>query len=88
MFVRSDSFFHDIFSKVHRTLSYINRHTFISLAQWIAYHILRHIRSGYLKVSDRAHEYPHTKKVLDMVKGRGEVRKHGSSVYLKRISSE
>jgi hypothetical protein len=88
MFAWSDDFFSGIFAAIRRAISYVNRHTFISLAQWIAYHILRHIRTWYIEIQLRAHENPHTRKVIDMVRGRGEVKKHGASIYLKRISNE
>jgi hypothetical protein len=88
MFSSMDHFFSGIFFVVRRTISYANKHTLISLVQWIAYHILRHIRAWYIELRLRAYENPHGKKVIDAVRGRGEVRKHGSSVYLKRISNE
>jgi hypothetical protein len=88
MFAHMDDYFSRIFRAVQRTISYANKHTLISLAQWIAYHILRHIRAWYIELRLRAYENPHGKKVIDAVRGRGEVRKHGSSVYLKRISNE
>jgi hypothetical protein len=88
IFASSDHFFSRIFMAVRRTISYANRHTFISLVHWIAYHILRHIRAWYIELQLRAYQNPHGKKVIDAVRGRGEVRRHGSSVYLKRISNE
>jgi hypothetical protein len=88
MFAWSDHFFSAIYENVRQFISYINKHTFISLAQWIAYHILRHIRAWYIEIRARAHENPHSKKVIDMVRGRHEVKKHGASIYLKRISNE
>jgi hypothetical protein len=88
IFSGSDHFFSAIFTKFRTVISYANKHTFIAFVQWIAYHILRHIRTWYIELRERAHEYPHTRKVIDAVRGRGEVTKHGSSVYLKRISNE
>ncbi len=88
MFAWSDHFFSAIFSSVREGISYINKHTFIGLAQWIAYHILRHIRTWYIEIKHRSLENPHSRKVIDAVRGRGEVRKHGASIYLKRISNE
>jgi hypothetical protein len=88
MFAWSDSFFSKAFSLIREAISYINKHTFISLAQWVAYHILRHIRMWYIEVRSHAHRNPHTKKVVDMVRGRGEIKKHGASIYLKRISND
>ncbi len=88
MFAKSDNFFTSVFHSIKEGLSYINRHTFISLAQWVAYHILRHVRMWYIEIRHHAHRNPHTKKVVDMVRGKGEVKKHGASIYLKRISND
>ncbi len=88
MFTWSDHFFSAIFNYVREGISYINRHTFISLAQWVAYHVLRHIRAWYIEIKHRSLENPHSRKVIDAVRGRGEIRKHGASIYLKRISNE
>ncbi len=72
-----------------RIISYINRHSAIALMQWIAYHILSWIRGTYISMRSVAHSYPHSKKVLDMVRGRGvAVKNNGASFYLKRIGEE
>jgi hypothetical protein len=88
MFKESDIFFHNIFSTIHGVISYLNKHTFIWLAQWVAFHILSRIRDWYVIVRARAHQNPHLKKVLDMVRGRGEIRNHGASFYLRKISNK
>ncbi len=88
MFAGTDHIFHAIFSAVQHGLSFVNKHTFIWLAQWVAYHILSHIREWYIKIRVHAHGNPHTKKVIDMVRGRGEVKDHGASFFLKRISND
>ena len=84
----SDHIFAAFFRGVRRFISYINKHTFIALAQWIAFHILVHVRNLYVEVKHLWLQNTHTKKVLDMVRGKGEVTKHGVSFYLRRISGE
>ncbi len=84
----SDDIFHAIFGAVRLTISYINKHTFIAIAQWIAFHVLLHIRKAYVEVKHRALINPHSKKVIDAVRGRGEVKHEGASFYLRRISAE
>lgn len=84
----SDSFFHSVFHKVGTFFSYINRHTFVALAHWIAFHILVHIRKFYVLIKSKAIENPHGKKMLDAVRGRGQVKSHGASFYLRRISDK
>lgn len=82
----SDSMFGWFFSSTRRAVSYANRHTFIALAQWIAFHILVHVRNVYVELKDLALKNQHTKKVIDMVRGKGEVSNHGASFYLRQIS--
>lgn len=80
---------HDYFVKVKKFISYFNRKTALALIQWIAYHILSWVREMYIKLRKLAHMHPPSKKVLDMVRGKGEVNMNkGSSIYLKMISSE
>jgi len=88
IFATTDHFFHGVAFSVRRGISYINRHTFIALAQLIAYYILRHLRSWYIAVHMKIYENPHGRKVIDMVRGKGEVKNHGASAYLKRISNK
>ena len=83
-----DSLFHTIFGAVGAAISFINKHTFIALAQWVAFHILVHIRKLYVELKHRALSNPHSRKVVDAVRGRSEVKKEGASFYLKRISNE
>src|SRR5690349_7366010 len=84
----SDNLFHAIFSSVGQVVSYINKHTFIALAQLVAYHILLPIRRVYVELKHKTLANPHGKKVIDAVRGRGEVKDHGASFYLRRISSD
>ncbi len=83
----ADHFFDSIFSSADRTISYINRHTFIVIGQHVAFHLLLRIRKIYVEIKHRTLENPHGRKILDAVRGRGEVKKHGASLYLKRIST-
>ncbi len=84
----TDHVFHGVFSTVGRFFSYINKKTFIVMAQWIAFHILLRIRTMYVELKHRALVNPHSRKVIDAVRGRGEVRDHGASFYLRRISND
>jgi hypothetical protein len=84
----SDHFFHAIFSAVGNAFSYLNKHTFVALGHWIAFHILVHIRRVYVEIKDSFLKTPQGKKMLDAVRGRGEVRNHGASFYLRRISDK
>lgn len=80
---------HNAYMWIKKVLSYVNKHNAIALTQWIAYHILSRIRQLYIILHKKAHAYPHSKKVIDMVRGKGEVNKNGgASVYLKRISED
>lgn len=85
---RTDDFFHKFFSSINKFLSYINKHTFIALAQWIFFHVLLRIRKVYVEIKHIFMQNPHGKRMIDAVRGRGEVRNHGASFYLKKISQD
>jgi hypothetical protein len=86
---RVDHRFRAIFAEVKTFVSYFNRKSAVALVQWIAYHILSWARKAYIWCYDKAHAHPHSKKVIDMVKGRGDVSNvGGASFYLKRIAPE
>ena len=84
----TDHFFSAFFGAIRNGASYINRHTFIALAQWLAFHVLVHIRRVYVEIKHRALMNIHSKKVVDMVRGKGELKRHGASFYLKRLSDD
>jgi hypothetical protein len=84
----SDHIFHAVFDTVGNAWSYFNKHTFVALAHWIAFHILFRTRKVYVEVKSRAIANPQGKKMLDAVRGRGEVKNHGASFYLRRISEK
>jgi len=84
----SDLFFHSIFDAIKRFFSYLNKHTFIALSHWVAFHILVHIRKVYVAIKDKFISHPQGKKMIDAVRGRGEVKNHGASFYLRRISDK
>ncbi|MEI8328001.1 MAG: hypothetical protein WCG02_02590 [Candidatus Taylorbacteria bacterium] len=84
----TDHFFQTIFTAVKRFISYINKHTFIVLAQWMAFHVLKRVRNVYVAIKHRFITNPHGKKLIDAVRGRGEVKNHGASFYLRRISDK
>ena len=85
---RSDNLFHDIYSTGAAVIAYINKHTFIAIAQWMAFHVLVHVRKVYVEIKHRTLSNPHGKKVIDAVRGRGHVTDHGASFYLRRISAD
>lgn len=84
----TDAYFHVVFTKIGETISYVNRHTFIALAHWIAIHVLTHIRKIYVEIKHRFITHPHGKKVMDAVRGRAELSDTGASAYLKRIGGQ
>jgi hypothetical protein len=84
----TDHVFQAMFSSVSKGFSYINRHTFIALAHLIAFHILKNVRKVYIELKHRFISNPQGKKLIDAVRGRGEVTDHGASFYLRRISPE
>ncbi len=88
IFSDTDLFFNKLFESTKRGISYFNKHTFIVVSQWIAFHVLYRIRKVYVDVKHEALLNPHSRKVIDAVRGRGEVRKEGASFYLRRISNE
>ena len=83
-----DHIFHAIFAAVRRGLSHINRGTFIRFVHWIAVHVLKLVRSVYVNAKDKALAHPHGRKLLNAVRGRGEVKDHGASFYLRKISDK
>jgi hypothetical protein len=84
----SDHLFHDIFGALKHGASYVNKHSFIAIAQWIAFHVLLRVRNIYVELKDRALSNPHSRKVIDAVRGRGEITPHSASFYLRRISDK
>ncbi len=84
----TDHVFGAVFSTIGRWISYVNRKTFIVIAQWIAFHVLLRIRKVYVEVKSAALANPHSKKVIDAVRGRADVKRHGASFYLRRISDK
>jgi hypothetical protein len=82
----SDQFFQTIFTAVKHFVSYINKHTLIAIAHWIAFHVLKRVRNVYVEIKHRFISTPNGKKLIDAVRGRGEITTHGASLYLRRIS--
>lgn len=86
---KTDHIVYKSYRNIRQFIMYINKKSAIALAQWIAYHILSWVRSLYIWIRTKAHAYPHTKRVIDMVRGKGTVKKNnGASFYLKKISKE
>ncbi|MEI6057383.1 MAG: hypothetical protein WCQ60_00230 [bacterium] len=82
----ADTFVRVTYDTGRFVISHINVHNGIVAVQWFAYHALSALRTIYLRASELAHSHPHSRKVIDMVTGRGELTgKGGASFYLKRI---
>ena len=85
----TDHIFHKMHDDIRTAVSYFNKHTFIAFLQWVAAHILSWFRTLYIKLFHLAHRHPHSKKVIDMVRGKGEVSgQGGASFFLKKISDD
>lgn len=84
----TDHVFQRVFVAARKVWSYANRKTFIMLAHWIAYQVLYHVRHVYVEVKSQALSTTHGKRLLDAVRGRGEVKTDGVSFYLRRISAD
>lgn len=86
---KADDFVKGIYSNVIKLISYINKKSAIALIQWIAYYILSWARSIYIWAHKKAHAHPPSRRVIDMVRGRGEINKNGNtSFYLRRIAQD
>ncbi len=78
---------HDAYHDIRKFFSYFNRKSALALVQWIAYHILSWARATYIWAYKKAHAHAPSKKVIDMVRGRGEVNKNGgASFYWKKLT--
>jgi hypothetical protein len=86
---KNDHIFEKLHNDIRTVVSYFNKHTFIAFLQWIAAGILSWLRNLYIKLFHIAHKYPHSKKVIDMVQGKGKVNANGgASFFLKKISDD
>jgi len=84
----SDHVFQAVYSTVRHGLSYVNRRTLIALSQWLAFHVLKFFRTLYVEIKHRFISTDHGKKLIDAVRGRGEVSDHGASFFLRNIAAE
>jgi preprotein translocase subunit SecG len=84
----TDQTFHVTYESLRTGASYMNRKTFIAIAHWIAYHVLVRVRRIYVEAKHNALSNPHGKRLIDAVRGRGEVHHHGASFFLRRISAD
>ena len=86
---KTDGRLRKYYSTLRIALSYVNKKSAIALVQWIAFHVLSRARSIYIWIQKKAHAHPPSKRVIDMVRGRGEIKKNsGVSFFLKSISSD
>ncbi|MEY2664474.1 MAG: hypothetical protein RIT04_282 [Candidatus Parcubacteria bacterium] len=85
----TDQHVHSAYDSVRYVLSHMNRNTAVAATQWVAVHVLSWLRAVYIKAYHIAHRHPHSKKVIDMVRGKGEVNLNGgSSFFLKQIAGD
>jgi len=84
----ADSFFMSVWDTVRRWISYMNKKTFFVMAQWLAFHILLRVRRVYVEIKHRTLANPHGRHLMNAVRGRGEIRHHGASFYLRRIGEK
>lgn len=75
-----------IFKQINYFIKLLNKRTFIALLQFFTFHILLRIRKVYVELKHRTLLNPHGKRMIDAVRGRGEIKNHGASFYLRRIS--
>jgi phosphoglycerate dehydrogenase-like enzyme len=87
--VGTDHIVQNAYNKVTFVFSHMNKNTSVNVLQWAAFHVLSFMRGIYISLREKAHRHPHSKKVIDMVTGKGEV-KHtgGASFFLKKIAEE
>ena len=85
---QSDHIFQAVYTCVRHGLSYFNRRTFVALIQWLAFHVLKFLRTLYVEIKHRFISTDHGKKLIDAVRGRGEVEHHGASFFLRKIAAE
>lgn len=83
----SDHIFSAVFTTAGKGISYLNKHTFIALGHLIAFYVLKTLRKPYVEMKHRFISHPQGKKLIDAVRGRGEVTDHGASIYLRRIAA-
>jgi preprotein translocase subunit SecG len=74
------------FGRIQYSINFLNKKTFVALVQFVTFHVLYRIRKVYVEIKHRTLLNPHGKKMIDAVRGRGEVKNHGASFYLRRIS--
>lgn len=77
-----------IYSEFVRFFKMFNKYTFIALSQYITFHLLFRVRKIYVELKHRTLLNPHGKRMIDAVRGRGEIKNHGASFYLRRISGK
>jgi hypothetical protein len=78
---------HNFLAKIKRYISYINKKSAILLFHFIVAHIIFATQKILKYVKKKFDQNKHTKKYLDMVKGKGSIKKKGAvSIYLKQIS--
>lgn len=86
---RTDKYVLNSYNFTKRLILGINKKNAIALIQWIAYYILSWARDTYIWLYRKARSHPPSKMVVDMVRGRGEVKRNGgTSFYLRRIAQK
>ena len=85
---RTDHVCQTTFAAMRTLVAHVNKRSLIAVAQWIAYHVLLRTRKVYVEVKHQALQNPHSKKVIDAVRGRAEIKDHGASFYLRQIGEK
>ncbi len=86
---RFNHIIHDFFVKVRRWVSYINRRSALLLVQYVVAHSIMAVHGSFLYTKKKVNSNPHTKKYVDMITGKGVIKRKGAvSIYLKQIKEE
>jgi hypothetical protein len=76
-------------AKIRAGYSYINRKNALFVTQYIVAHTMFAVRDCYRFVERKAMENPRCRKYIDMITGKGVIKKRGAvSLYLKKIQEE
>jgi hypothetical protein len=82
-----DHVFEGWYAVVRTWWSYVSWYNVQILFWWIVRVVFRFLHISYRYVEKKATNHPRSRKIIDMVKGKGVVpqRSSGASLYLKRI---
>lgn len=84
----TDHVFSAVFVFCRKYLAYANRRNLVLVMHWLAFHILKFVRGIYVELKAQTLAHPTGKRLIDAVRGRGDVKSTGASFYLRRISAD